>query len=539
MGKILSIEIDNKNVKILEGSKKGSSLVIHNNMFLDLEPNSIDDGKITDMSSVLGIIQKSLQSNNIKTKNAVFTINTNSIITRTVELPLLKSKSQTMSMIKNELDQLLSIDFEEYKLIYKTSGKVDPETQKCKYIVYGLPIVIYNDYLELSLKLKLVLITLDLSFNSLDKISENKITINGNSLKETSTTAFIDFGYKNISFSVINNGKIDFSRMSSSGINDIVRNLVTVHNLTQEVAMTSIAEISLIGEPANTKDISKIGIIEDSINMWIDEFNRYIRYYNSNNKEKQIEKIYIYGSQVNIDGLDKYLSSNLNVEVELIKNVSGLILKNSNKDFEIKTYFNSFLSLYMNKNDINFLIDKKKEHESKFNVGVIVMIVAVIASLTAAYFLYSYIVKQTSLERELQTMNQFMESEENISQSNEAETLKGKSLLLEKYKQEIDKLNQYIISDDSVNTIMFEAVSKAIPFGTKINSMVIDKQSIQLQCSSSSKLEVAQLEKNLKNIEFINYVYIPAVVEGSDESKSSYSYSVVCEVKDVSINEAE
>lgn len=539
MAKILSIEIDNRNVKILEGAKKGSSIVVHKSIFLDLQPNSIDDGKITDMDSVAGAVQKALISNKIKTKNAIFTINSNSIITRIIELPILKNRAQTISMIKNELEQLLSVDLNEYKLIYKTVEKTEGEVQNGKYIVYGLPINIYNDYIGLALKLKLEMVALDLSFNSLDKISDNKITINGSSLKSTSATAFIDFGYNNISFSIVNNGKNDFSRTSSNGINDIVRSLVTVYNLTQEMALTSIGELSLLDEPEDISGISKMNIAEDSIGLWIDEFNRYIRYYNSNNKDRQIEKIFIYGSFANIDGLGQYLESHLNIEVEEIKKVSGIILKDNISDFDIKKYFNTLLSLYISKKDVNFLTDKNKEHKSKYNVGLFVMVVTVVVALTAAYNLYSYMVKQTSLEKELQTMNQFMESEENIKQNSESENLKSKAMLLEKYKQEVEKLEKSISDQDAITTIMFEEVAKAVPFGTKINSMAIDKQSLQLQCSSSSKLEVAQLEKNLKSIEFINYVYIPAVVEGADDTKSSYSYSVVCEVKDVSANEAE
>lgn len=539
MAKILSIEIDNRNVKILEGAKKGSSISVNKSIFLEIQPNSIDDGKITDMDSVAGVIQKALINNNVKTKKAIFTINSNSIITRSIELPVLKKKSQTMSMIKNELEQLLSVDLNEYKLIYKIEGKAEIETQNCKYIVYGLPIDIYNDYIELAMKLKLAMVSLDLSFNSLDEISDNKISINGKSLKETSSTAFIDFGYNNITFSVVNSGKNDFSRISSNGINDIVRSLVTVYNLTQEMALTSIGELSLTDEVENISDISKLNIAEDSIGLWIDEFNRYIRYYNSNNKDKQIEKIFIYGSFANINGLEEYLGSRLNIEVEEIKNVSGLILKDNISDFNVKKYFNTLLSFYISRKDINFLTDKNKEHKSKFNVGVFVMVVTVVAALTASYYLYSYMVRQKALEKELQTINQFMESEENIQQSIEAESLKSKALLLEKYKQEVEKLQQSISNQDAVTTIMFEEIGKAVPLGTKINSMIIDKQSIQLQCSSGSKLEVAQLEKNLKNIEFINYVYIPAVVEGANGSNANYSYSVVCEVKDVSADEAE
>ena len=540
MAKILSIEIDNRNIKILEGSKSGASLSVYKSIFLDVPSNSVDDGKIIDMDSVVEIIEKALVENNIKTKSAIFTINTNSIITRNIELPILKSKADTMSMIKNELDQLLSVDLNQYKLIYKKLEKVMvDEVEKGKYIVYGLPIGIYNHYIELSEKLKLEMVALDLSFNSLDKIAENKVAINGYTLKSSSATAFIDFGYNNITFSVLNNGKNDFSRISSNGIHDMVRNFSTVYNLNKEDALREIEKLSLVENHEKIIDVTKINMAEDSIRLWIDEFNRYIRYYNSNNKDKQIEKIYIYGTFAIIEGLEKFLESNLNVDVELINNISGLIIKDNKIDFDIKTYFNVLLSLYINKKDVDFLTDKNKKHKSKFSAGIVVMIVSAVVVLTLAYNLYSYIVQQTSLEKELAIMDQFMENEENIKLNTEAESLKNKVALLEKYKKEVVKVQDAIKGEDAVTTIMFEEVGKSLPLGSKVNSMSIDKSTIQLQCSSNSKLEVAQFEKNLKNVEFIDYVYIPAVVETAEGGRTTYSYSVVCEIKDVMTDEAQ
>ncbi|MGB4440577.1 MAG: hypothetical protein WBJ13_15440, partial [Sedimentibacter sp.] len=138
MGRILSVEIKNRNITILEGSKSGSSLTIYKSLFLDVEPGNIDDGKIIDIESLAATIEKALIEKNIKSKNAIFIINTNSTITRNMELPLLNSKTETMSMIKNELDQIVSVDLNLYKLIYKKTDTILTDgIQKGKYIVYG------------------------------------------------------------------------------------------------------------------------------------------------------------------------------------------------------------------------------------------------------------------------------------------------------------------------------------------------------------------------------------------------------------------
>lgn len=539
MGKILSVEIDNCNIKLLEGSIKDTSLTIYKSAFLDTEVGSIDDGKITNIDSVADIIQRALKENEIKTKKAIFSINTNSIITRIIELPLLKSNAETMSMIRNELEQLISIDLSQYKLVYKlTETFTSEEGQRGKYIINGLPISIYNQYIQLSDVLKLDMVSLDLSFNFLDKIAESKLLINKKAFEKNSTSAFIDFGYDTICFSALNNGKSDFTKIISNGMKDMVKNYATVYNLDYQEALQEISKLSLLEKYEDIEYLSKINIVEDVINGWIDELNRYLRYYNSNNKNKSIKKIYIYGAYVNIDGIEQYLSSHLNNEVEIIKEISTL---NANyvKDFDTKVYFNALLSLYAHRRDINFLTDKKKEHNIRFNVGIIVMAVSFIIALILFSNLYIYMSKQYILENEISQMNKFIGSEENIKLNNEVEILMNKVYLLEKYKVEVDKVEKTIINEDAVTSIMFEEVAKALPLDSKVNSMAIDESTIQLQCTSNSKLEIAQFEKNLRNIEFIDSVYIPAVVEVAKDNFIVFTYSVACEIKDVTQDEAQ
>ena len=76
----------------------------------------------------------------------------------------------------------------------------------------------------------------------------------------------------------MNKGKNDFSRTSQNGMKDIVQGLSTVLYLSKEEAMNEIQKISLSEEPEEISEISKINIVAENINIWIDEMSRYIRY---------------------------------------------------------------------------------------------------------------------------------------------------------------------------------------------------------------------------------------------------------------------
>ena len=537
MGKVLSLEFSNKYIKMLDGSRSGNSLTVNKSILLEVEKGCIDDGKIIDIDSVINTVNEAISKNSIKSRNAIFTIHTNSTVTRNIELPVLKSKSDTMSMIKSELSQLMPVDLNQYKLIYKKTESVFTDgAEKGKYIVYGLPTYMFEQYMLLAEKLKLELIAFELAFNTLDKIYDKKLFINNNPLKSGVVSAFLDIGYDSLTFSVVNNGKNDFSRTSQNGIKDIVKNFGAVHYLSDEEALKEIEKISLM--PDDISEISKLNIIEENINIWIDELSRYIRYYNSVNKEKQIEKIYLYGIYSNIKGLPEYIESHINIETVLITLLSNTVFRDKDNE-SITTYFTTALSLHMDKKDVNFLTDVKKQRKSTFSRRVALLGISTAAVLALALAAYTYYMEKTSLEKDIAVYEAFLNNEDNIRLNNESNALKNKTALMEKYLGEVTKLQTAIKNEDAVTTLIFRQVAAAVPFGTQINAMNVNIDNIQLQCTSVSREEAAQFEKNLNEIDYIDNVYIPTIVEVNEGGGQTYSYSVVCNLKDVITYEAE
>jgi hypothetical protein len=57
---------------------------------------------------------------------------------------------------------------------------------------------------------------------------------------------------------------------------------------------------------------------------------------------------------------------------------------------------------------------------------------------------------------------------------------------------------------------------------------MISNTNISFDASSSSRPSVAQLEKNLKDIDFISEVYIPGININLDEEVEVFNFSVNC-----------
>lgn len=193
MSKILAIEIDNEKIKIVEGSKSINCeiMTINKCLSLNVPTNSMDDGKIINLDLIKDTIEKALLANSIKIKNTVFVINSNIVSTRKMELPLLKIKSETMSMIKFEFEQLLAANLNQM-VIFKMAEIININcTNSAKYIVYSLSLDVYNQYIKLSKMLKLKLIALDSSSNFLEKIPKQNLKIN-NKIYSNGINAFIN-----------------------------------------------------------------------------------------------------------------------------------------------------------------------------------------------------------------------------------------------------------------------------------------------------------------------------------------------------------
>lgn len=514
MGLYLSIEIDDNNIKILEVSKKGDVLSILKCMSL-CASSVIDDSKISDVNFVAELVKEAIIINNIKAKKVVIVINSSSVITRKIKLPLLNKKTEVLSMIKLELEQLVPADLSQYKIMYKVIDIVcDNDVKSAFYVIYCLPEAMFNNCKELARILKLKLVCIDISFNCLNKIINHDININDESLDFKKVNAFININSHSISFCVLNEGNNDFSRISFN--NEIDK----------------YTEIAAEGEALYNCDESYDSSI--LLSKILDEVSKFIRYYYSIDNSN-INKLYVYGEFSRNRDIIKYLSLHLKIDVVAINHISNIqFLDMSLKvNFEIDKYLVLILSLFNDKKDINLSRPYYFDYiyDIKFNIVVISIIIFIMSWIFIAWK-YSNIL----LEYKINDMNLYINDEDNLKRNDEIESLKVNIILLEEHIEDAKKLKSLINNEDYVSSIIFRELFYAIPENTRVTSISVDRNNTNLSCVSASMEEATLFLQNIRKIDFIDSIYLPSI-EVNQEGVSGYSYSIMCILQDVSAHD--
>ena len=499
MAIILSFEFDN-NIKIIEALKKGETLSVLRYMSIDTV--CVKDGNIIDMDGIVNLINEELKSNGIKTKRAIFVINSSKIMIRKIKLPLLKKSSEILSMIKIELQQTVSADLSKYKIIYEISNITNEnKIPYAEYIVYCVPEILVNRYIELAAKLKLKLLNIDIFPNCINALYKNNIKINDVVLNNKCTAAFINASKNSISFSAVNNGFCDF----------YIRFECTE------------AFIEKAAAPYYQYGYSESITVE---NTFTSQIAKFMRYYFSVSGSRSIDKIYIYGSSNK--KLKEAIKAKLNMNTEIISSISCLTANELLNNFDLDKYFNTVLASFSRNNFLNINAVNKK---IKNNYGYAAILLIIAAAITV---LLGFFNSQAATRNELIAMSSYINDEENNEIDSVIEEIKKETDYLELYLQQAEMLQKAVEDNDNVDTSIFREINRVKPFGTKVTSIYSDKDSTQLQCVSPSMSEAALFFSDIKKIELIDSAYIPAI---QSKSRQPFSYSIILKLKGVGYNE--
>lgn len=331
-GRFLSIEIGSQNIKIVECERKGKNIIIHKSVMVRTPRNSINDGIIINIISIKEVIKKVLHDKKIKCKSVIFTSRSTSIITRIITIPFSK-QSEMQSIVKYQMQHYLPINFDEYIVEFVLLEKFNQEdVQKARVRVVVYPKDMAEKYLELAKTLKLTPVCLDINYNCITKLLCNNFSKNTEGQFKNETFATIDMGSDFLEFAVILNGKVEFTRIISSGgsyIDGDISRQIGLHIEDAEIRKIENCDLSIEQYDDGNKEFIN-NIIKSIVDDWIREIKKFVDYYNNNNKNNNIKSIYIYGGSSKLKGIDVYMANLLNIPVSVLNNIDNINFKEHN-----------------------------------------------------------------------------------------------------------------------------------------------------------------------------------------------------------------
>ena len=341
----LSIDIGSKNVKIIEGSFNGDSIDILKALEVPTPANSYHDGQIIDVDILANTIRNVLEDNNIKSTDVGYTITSNSILNRTIELPSTKDED-IANMLEFEIGQQFPINLDDYVTQSKVIEKVETEPKKSIVVVSVLPKLIVEEYLSLTNALSLNAISLDTHSNAMSKLLYEEARVNGELGRlEKSTIALLDIGFNYTNVIIIERGNFKFNRLIDFGGKNIDTNIANSFNLSVEESEEKRLEIRGLGIEDENLSLNLVKeVIENTIDNLYTEIEKIFKFYTSRTLGNEIERIYLYGSTSNTVGLDTYIQSRFNIATYAIKEL-GVIGTSKYENENLIQYLNAIGAL--------------------------------------------------------------------------------------------------------------------------------------------------------------------------------------------------
>lgn len=139
-----------------------------------------------------------------------------------------------------------------------------------------------------------------------------------------------------------------------------------------------------------------------------------------------------------------------------------------------------------------------------------------------------------TLEYKINIQTKVNESEESKRILSELAKVNREKFFKENYAKVLGNINEYVSHKKVVKDELLQTIFSSTPKGVNFNSIGINSGEIQMECVADEVILAGDLLFNLKALDIMEGVYSPGLSEKED---GTYSFSVVCKVKDVKQNE--
>jgi type IV pilus assembly protein PilM len=341
-GGCISVDIGKKNIKIVYGKVIGQKIEIINFDIIKTPENSIQDGKIIDLPSIINCLRVSIKTKNITSKSLKLIISGTNVITRDIKIPKVDEK-EIDKILEYEAPQYFPISLENYVMDYKIIEEIkDEEGDSYRLLLVAVPEVQVEEYMQIPKILKMDIKSIDIPANGIYKYMSNGGNLNKDNENEVGEYAVIDFGAYTTDVCIFSKGTLMFNRILLKGGKEIDETISNSMNIDYEIAENLKCRKLMLIDDENIsdkfeKDVLQLNeIAKPAIITQADDINKFLDFYNSRMYGNRISKIYICGGGSKIKGLNKFLSSYMNMPVEYMSYEDNLIIKSK----RIKESFN-------------------------------------------------------------------------------------------------------------------------------------------------------------------------------------------------------
>ena len=503
--KKLSIQITDTSINILIGNKNK----IYETHTIELENGDCKDGNVRDKDSIVKLLNDYLDVNGRDVKNVSFVLRGSDIITRYIEVPILKNDA-LIEAVNFEFKQFIP-DIDDYYMNYEIVEKINTKEKKAyKILLVAATKEKINPIIEIAEEIGKELEVIDILSNSLARVLKSSDHI----ASEESTGIFY-FGADSSTLGIIEGNVLKFERNLPFGIKNIF------NEVYEEAAVTALDSKQVINVFENNEQLMM------NFENLLASVNNTVRYYNSEKNNKPVTNFIIICADMIMTNMEKYLEKYFELPCILVKDPSDLGLKLKFKD-NFPKYISSYgLLLRGNDNKLLNLSPKTiKKEKDKANIDKVLVRVPILILIAVIAIGIPFLVMNKIITKEIANI------EADIARYNEI-VVKNQQL-----QSEINKIEYFInrIKDiDNSTSNTSEIISKLNTYVPKEITFegfsFTDSGLINISGKSSTYSAIPEFLANLEmseefcnaKISYINPIEETIEVSSLDEENGSIS----------------
>lgn len=503
--KKLSIQITDTSINILIGNKNK----IYETHTIELENGDCKDGNVRDKDSIVKLLNDYLDVNGRDVKNVSFVLRGSDIITRYIEVPILKNDA-LIEAVNFEFKQFIP-DIDDYYMNYEIVEKINTKEKKAyKILLVAATKEKINPIIEIAEEIGKELEVIDILSNSIARVLKSSDHI----ASEESTGIFY-FGADSSTLGIIEGNVLKFERNLPFGIKNIF------NEVYEEAAVTALDSKKVTNVFENNEQLMM------NFENLLASVNNTVRYYNSEKTNKPVTNFIIICADMIMTNMEKYLEKYFELPCILVKDPSDLGLKLKFKD-NFPKYISSYgLLLRGNDNKLLNLSPKTiKKEKDKANIDKVLLRVPILILIAIIAIGIPFLVMNKIITKEIANI------EADIARYNEI-VVKNQQL-----QSEINKMEYFInrIKDiDNSTSNTSEIISKLNTYVPKEITFegfsFTDSGLINISGKSSTYSAIPEFLANLEmseefcnaKISYINPIEETIEVSSLDEENGSIS----------------
>lgn len=526
MAKVLSIEISNSLIRMVEMDYKKKNPRVDRHAVVPTPPGAIKDGYLQGSTALRDVIKSALNEYKMKsTKDVIFTIASSKIVTREVILPPVKP-NMIDSLIKTNLNEYFPIDLSSYDIAHIVLEQFADGPDKGKYrtMIMAADKSLVSSYDELATMCGLRLVSLDYAGNSIFqsirreetanrvmvlKIEEGQTTVSIIKNKNLMLQRSVNYGLGEAIAEVVNQPVFGVSTEDEAW--ELLKRKTCIKFNVSENALKNSLNKDLSTD-IETRDFdesqeireAKIAVTK-SLETFIGSIRRVVEFYASRNAGDEVDRILITGSGGAMSGLAKLITNELGIKTAVINRLEGVSYIVTSEDAGI---FNFVSCIGATFNPVGFISKEKKAKQKKETdfAGITILVLVATVCVCAALALVSYLDLNKAKEEEEELL-----ALETLYKKAEQTYINYQNLT--NFHAQVREGNRMTMRPNDDILEFLAELEIILPAEVRVTQFTSDDAQVVMTLIVDNKETAAGVIANLRTMKSIKKITVPSIAE--------------------------